>query len=213
MIFSLSTLLTVVVAGLSCLQKVKVAAIETHTLYYVPLPAPTDDAVASDEIHQTVIVKPIATLDDGTVTRYEEQLVQSLIVVHPLSGTKAPYTLLSQPATRTITFEQGSATIRYHEAAYTHTLNPGYLEEIIDGQTQNCTLDVDKMSGSCVQVLEVPRIDGTSTTTATYSGSLVPFATITNAPENPKSDARSLNLESVHVAAAITSLLLAFLII
>lgn len=123
--------------------------------------------------------------------------------MHPPAGnTDGPATLLTQPVTFTSTnvlsgrselelttrsyhrlgtFDQGSATIRFHQPAETDTLAPDFVYENED-RTRNCSIDTSKLEGSCVEVLKLVALSGTKTSTATstttFSGSLLPIATI-----------------------------------
>lgn len=58
---------------------------------------------------------------------------------------------------------------------------------------QNCSLDIPGKVGACVRVEEIPAIDlgnptgSPSTVTESWTGSLVPYATITSTVEGPTS--------------------------
>ncbi|KAF5315284.1 hypothetical protein D9619_007567 [Psilocybe cf. subviscida] len=156
------------------------AAAAAATIYSVV--TSNTSPVETTEVHGTTVIKPVATLESGSVTQYAEVVVQSLIIVHPPAGnTDGPETLLTQPVTFTSTFDQGSATIRFHQPAETDTLAPGFVYENED-RTRNCSIDTSKLEGSCVEVLELVALSGTKTSTATstttFSGSLLPIATI-----------------------------------
>ncbi|KAF5327473.1 hypothetical protein D9619_004643 [Psilocybe cf. subviscida] len=164
---------------------------QTHTLYYVPQPTTTDLAV-SWEIHETTAYIPLATLEGGSVTQYQKVNVQSLAVVHNLSPTNTidptAITIISQPVTRTVTFEEGSATFQQSVPPSTKKVGGGVVQRIF-AATENCSHNIPQKAGACVRVGEVPWVDvaqstgGVSTVTESWSGSLVPYATITSTAE------------------------------
>jgi hypothetical protein len=85
---------------------------QTHTLYYVPMPTPTISSPFSVETHETADYVPIATLDGGSVTRYQKVIVQSLAVIHNPSPINSldptATTIISQPITGTCMWHTNS---------------------------------------------------------------------------------------------------------
>ncbi|KAF5327046.1 hypothetical protein D9619_004645 [Psilocybe cf. subviscida] len=169
---------------------------QTQTLYYVPMPTPTFTNTFSLEVHETAEYMPVATLEGGSVTRYQKVNVQSLAVVHYPSPINSfdpiATTIISQPVTRTFIFEEGSATYRESAPPSTTTLANGVVQRIF-AATENCALNIPDKVGSCVRVEAVPAFDDDNTTesastvTESWTGSLVPYATITSTAEGPTS--------------------------
>ncbi|KAF9050442.1 hypothetical protein BJ165DRAFT_1001949 [Panaeolus papilionaceus] len=161
------------------------------TVYAVdaPLPSPTRTRVASVSVETagTVIASAIGPGESGR-TKYEVKNIQSRIVLHR-PGIE-PNTVLSEPMTATYTYEQGGNVLieKGDPLVTTYASGPGVLQQA--GLNVECTLDNEKKSGVCAGehlyavLTEVPNATGTVLSTATetvkttYTGSIVPVATI-----------------------------------
>ncbi|KJA22573.1 hypothetical protein HYPSUDRAFT_202135 [Hypholoma sublateritium FD-334 SS-4] len=153
------------------------------TLFYVSAPTPTTSIhagpTASVEESVTRIASAIGPGDSG-MTRYEVQIIQSKLALHFQDTT---ITYISEPATQTLTMEQGASQIYVSVPPSVKSLENGRIAYV--GYKSNCTIDIDENTGACREEDETPQISTdtsnfiTQTSTTTYSGVLVPLATLT----------------------------------
>ncbi|KDR79333.1 hypothetical protein GALMADRAFT_243326 [Galerina marginata CBS 339.88] len=121
------------------------------------------------------------------MTQYVQEEVGILLVDHFPDTT---ITYISTPTTISYTFEE-NASVLY--ASNPPAIQTGTFGEIdVAGNVQNCTLDVGKQTGTCVEEFLQPQLVSvggsgssevfstrTQTETTTFTGALVPIATIT----------------------------------
>jgi len=77
------------------------------------------------------------------------------------------------------TFEQGASQIYKSSPPATHTGANPHQQLIYEGVVANCSLDISKGTGVCVAQKERLASSHTSIVTTTYTGSIIPLATIT----------------------------------
>jgi hypothetical protein len=110
------------------------------------------------------------------------------------------------------TFDEGAATYQQSIPPSTTTVGSGVVQRIF-AATENCSHNIPQKAGACVRVREVPQFTGgVSTVTESWTGSLVPYATITSTAEGPTSGSVSSAPVGLGVAlslmAALSSALL-----
>ncbi|KAF8178042.1 hypothetical protein BJ912DRAFT_984998 [Pholiota molesta] len=154
------------------------------TLYYVNQPAELAVPPAASfslETEGTIIASALGPGDAG-MTKYEIQQIQTKIILHEPQTT---VTLLDSPITLTYTIEQGASTA-YHSAP------PLITQQVLGqvryvGSRQNCSLDISKKTGTCIEEDQSPSLilNGDAPSTAivtsskTVTGPLLPLATVT----------------------------------
>ncbi|KDR79334.1 hypothetical protein GALMADRAFT_243336 [Galerina marginata CBS 339.88] len=126
---------------------------------------------------------------ESGMTQYLQEDIINLLVEHAPSTT---ITYISAPITDSYTFEENASVMHANNrpAIQTQTGTSGEVD--FDGFVQNCTLDVGKQTGTCVEELLQPELvpvggSGSSqvfstltqTSTTTFTGVLIPVATIT----------------------------------
>ncbi|CAA7267153.1 unnamed protein product [Cyclocybe aegerita] len=137
------------------------------------------------------------------MTRYAMEEVQSRIVLH---GSQETRTILDAPVTFGFTFQQGATQDKASRPVSITAAVGGQIVNV--GFDRSCSLDIPNARGSCVEVAEdarllavggnpqIPSFSTSFTTyTTTYSGALLPLATI-----DPESS--SLALPSATSASA-----------
>ena len=77
------------------------------------------------------------------------------------------------------TFEQGASQVYESSPPATHTGAKPHQQIIYEGVVANCSLDISKGTGVCVAQKERLASSHTSIVTTTYTGSIIPLATIT----------------------------------
>ncbi|KAJ3510927.1 hypothetical protein NLJ89_g4396 [Agrocybe chaxingu] len=155
------------------------------TLYFVD--RPIDDVATAVSLEQgfTMRVSALGPGQDG-MTRYGQEVVQSRLVLH---GADETVTLLDEPVTLHMSFEQGATQDKASNPLTIATHRHGHL--IGQGVDSTCSLDIPNNRGSCVEVVENARVrvvgdpvanpsftTSISTYTTTYTGALQPLVTI-----------------------------------
>ncbi|PPR05875.1 hypothetical protein CVT24_006629 [Panaeolus cyanescens] len=177
-----------------CLSQLVYASVVTVYAVNEPRPTRTRDPIdtvsyiqPSVEWAGTELVTAIGPGESGR-TKYEIKYIQSLYVIH-ISGTD-PKTWVSEPMTATYTHEQGgNILIEKGDAAISTVSGGGTIHNV--GLDMECVLDDKHELGVCsgenmyAELTEV--VDGTQTVLSTYTttvpttytGSVIPVATIT----------------------------------
>ncbi|PPQ80012.1 hypothetical protein CVT24_003847 [Panaeolus cyanescens] len=177
------------------------------TLYDIRPPQPTE-APPIRSIHHDVsekysAINPSAGSD---VTTYLVEEVDSNVFLVNFQST-ATYTIFSTPVTRSYTVVAGASTwhaIQHSDPSLQPTQLPDKFYYIPSAdETTDCSLDVEKNEGSCVNVVTAPFPSTTLTFTTSYTGVPVPVATVTDGiAEVSRSGApRSEQLLATRVAA------------
>ncbi|PPQ81952.1 hypothetical protein CVT24_009051 [Panaeolus cyanescens] len=119
------------------------------------------------------------------VTKYQVQDIYTRVAFEDASTT---YTITSQPFTRTYTIEQGATVHRGTLPAYPQldTVLPNGVRIGFPELRLDCKLDADKKEGVCAQDAVVAAPTSTFTVQGTYTGPLIPLATISSSAQSFK---------------------------
>ncbi|PPQ84176.1 hypothetical protein CVT24_001836, partial [Panaeolus cyanescens] len=164
---------------------------------------------ASVEWAGTQIVSAIGPGESGR-TKYEVQYIQSRVVLHQ-SGLD-PVTIVKDPMTATFTHEQGGNVLieKGDPAVSIWASGSGQINEL--GKNVECQLDTEKNTGVCagehlyanliesISGTQVVFATVTQTVGTTYTGNLIPLATITTGAAAGMSSIRSTALLLATVA-------------
>ncbi|PPQ67636.1 hypothetical protein CVT24_002857 [Panaeolus cyanescens] len=191
------------------------------TLYYVDknggtsaAPTPTDDI--SIELADETKYSYIGPAQETGVTQYGVEHVVNRYVFHG-NDVNPTVTVISEPVTRTWVLEQGASVHRENSPGF-HTAAGAEGQPFwIQGFKENCKFDMEKKEGVCVDELELPVVTPIATQdsqtvfstftstigTTTFTGPLVPLATVTTSGASSKLMPSMMTLGSMFTTMAV----------
>ncbi|KDR79336.1 hypothetical protein GALMADRAFT_137185 [Galerina marginata CBS 339.88] len=188
------TCLSIVRAVLAVALGIQVGKGAAVTVYRVSQPV-FGTPPAGISVEEQGVTRTVFAIGPGAngMTQYVQEEVISLLVNHAPDTT---ITYISAPTTISYTFEENASVLHASNPPAIQTGTFGDFE--FEGIVQNCTLDVGKQTGTCVEEFKLPQLvplagSGSSqvfstrtlVATQSYTAALIPVATVTTSGASP----------------------------